>query len=149
MGYIDETLTDGEQVLFRTTRHPGVLMFPIIALALVVTSLGLGWVGLLCTVLAACWLAAELAARTSEYGVTTRRLLMRTGGMLRRRTLAVPLENVVAIEVRQSALGATLGYGTVVIRENDGRSTAFPTLHHCLAFKERAQDQLAGTKRGK
>jgi len=149
MGYIDGTLMEGEQVVFRTKRHPMVLMFPIIALALAVTLVGLGGVGLLVTLLAACWLAVGLAAHgASEFGVTDKRVLMRMGGVICRRTLDTPLKNVEGIEVTQSALGGKIGYGTVTIRGTDGSSSSFPTIQHPLEFRDRVQEQMGRITRG-
>jgi hypothetical protein len=147
MGYIDEKLMEGEQVVFRTKRHPAVLMFPIIVIALAVTFFGSGGFGLLLTVMAACWLAVGLAARgSSEFGVTDKRLLMRMGGVMCRRTVDTPLKNVEGIEVTQTGLGGKIGYGTVTIRGTDGSSSSFPTIQHPLEFKDRVQEQMGRTK---
>ncbi len=147
MSYIDEKIVEGEQVVFRTKRHPAVLLFPIIALALAVVIFGPGGLGLILMILAACWLAAGLAARSSEFGVTNKRLLMRVGGVIRRSELDIPLEKLDSVEVRQSALGAKIGYGTVVVRENNGNSSSFPTVQQCVEFKERVQEQIGRNKR--
>jgi hypothetical protein len=147
MGYIDGKLMEGEQVAFRTTRHPAVLMFPIIAIALAVTFFGLRGFGLLLTVLAACWLAVGLAAHgCSEFGVTDTRLLMRLGGVMCRRTVHTPLKEVEGIEVTQSGLGGKIGYGTVTIRGTDGISSAFPTIQHPLEFRDRVRERMGRMK---
>jgi uncharacterized membrane protein YdbT with pleckstrin-like domain len=143
MSYIDEKRIEGEQVVFRTKRHAVVLVFPIIAIALVVTLFGVRGFGLLLTLMTACWLAVGLAAHgASEFGVTDKRLLMRMGGVIRRRTVDTPLKNVEGIEVTQSALGGKLGYGTVTIRGTDGSSSSFPTIQQCLEFRDRVQEQI-------
>jgi hypothetical protein len=147
MSYIDEKVGEGEQVVFRTKRHPAVLLFPIILLALSVAIFGPAGLGLILAILAACWLAVGLAARSSEFGVTDKRLLMRVGGVICRRELDIPLENLDSFDVRQSALGAKIGYGTVVVRENNGTSSSFPTVQQCVEFKERVQEQIGRNKR--
>ena len=72
-------------------------------------------------------------------------------GYLPRRVLDTPLAQVAGVQVRQSALGQKLGYGTVVVRGTDGSSHAFSTLNYPVAFQERVQEELgrmapAGTR---
>lgn len=142
MGYIDGKLRDGEQVVFRTKLHAAVLMFPILALALAVALFGVGGIGLLVIVLAAGWLAVELANHgISEFAVTNKRVLMKRG-YLPRKLVERPLAQVEEVQVTQSALGKKLGYGTVVVRGTDGSRTAFASLNQPVAFLERVQAQL-------
>jgi len=142
MGYIDGKLGDGEQVVFRTKLHAAVLMFPILALAITVAVFGFGGIGLLVMLLAAGWLAVEMANHgVSEFGVTNKRVLMKRG-YLPRKLVERPLEQVKEVQVTQSALGKKLGYGTVIVRGTDGSRTAFASLHQPVAFLERVQAQL-------
>jgi len=142
MSYIDGQLGSGEHVVFRTKRHPAVLMFPIIGIALAITVFGPSGFGLLLTVLAACWLAVGLAAHgASEFCVTNRRVLIRTGGVLSRRTVDTSLRDVADVDVTQSGLGGKIGYGTVTVRGTDGSTGIFPTLQHPLTFRDRVQEQ--------
>jgi len=135
---------DGEHVAFRTTLHAAVLVFPMIALATIGLVFGFAGVGVLLSLVVACWLAVELANhRVSEFAVTNRRVLMKRG-YIPRRVLETPLETVEGIEVAQSALGRTLGYGTLIVRGVDGHRHAFPSLHHPMDFRERVPDQLGG-----
>jgi len=147
MGYIEEKLVDGEQVVFRTKLHAAVLVFPIIALAVTVTVFGFAGVGLLVTLVAACWLAVELANHgISEFGVTNKRFLMKRG-YLPRRFVDASWEEVEEIQVSQSTLAKKIGYGTVVVRKTDGSSASFSSLNQPLAFRDRAQDLMGRTKR--
>jgi hypothetical protein len=142
MGYIDGHLGDGEQVVFRTKRHAAVIVFPILALAISVTVFGFGGVGFLVVLLAAAWLAVELANHgVSEFGVTNQRVLMKQG-YLPRRIMERPLEQCEGMQVAQSPLGKKLGYGTIIVRGTDGSSHAFSTLNSPAAFQERVQEQL-------
>ena len=142
MSYIDENLGDGEQVVFRTKLHAAVLVFPILALAITVAVFGFGGIGLLVTLVVACWLAVELANHgISEFGVTNKRLLMKRG-YLPRKLMECPLEQVEGMQVTQSALAQKIGYGTVVVRGTDGSRTAFASLNQPVAFLERVQAQL-------
>lgn len=147
MGYIDGNLGDGEQVVFRTKLHAAVIVFPMVILALAVLyfgkyNIGFYGIGWGVSLILAVWLAVELANHgVSEFGVTNQRLRMKQG-YLPRRIMETPLEQVEGMQVTQSALGKKLGYGTVIVRRTDGSSTAFSSLNHPVAFRERVQEQL-------
>ncbi len=147
MSYIDETLGDGEQVVFRTKLHKAVLVIPLVILAGAVLyfgkyNLGFYGIGWGVSLVLAVWLTVELANHgVSEFGVTTQRLLMKQG-YLPRKVLETPLAQIEGVQVRQSTLGQTLGYGTVIVRGTDGRRHAFSTVNQPVAFQERVQAQL-------
>ncbi len=141
MGYIDEKLQEGEQVLYRTKRHPAGIMFPIFLIVIAIVFFGPSWIGLVLAVLGGLWLAGELVQRAGEFGVTQKLVLMK-GGFLRKTTLDTPLDNIAGIQVTQSYLGRKLGYGTVVVREKDGSSSTFSIVNHPWDFANRVQEQM-------
>ncbi len=146
MGYIDEKLMEGEQVVYRTKLHAAVLMLPIFFIVIAFVFFGPRGFGLFLAVLAGLWLAAELASHgTSEFGVTDKRVLLK-GGFIRRKTVDASLENVEGIQVTQSYLGRKLGYGTIVVRRNDGSSNSFSTINHALKLGERVREQIERKK---
>jgi uncharacterized membrane protein YdbT with pleckstrin-like domain len=146
MGYIDEKLMEGEQVVYRTKLHPAVLMLPIFFIVIAFVFFGPRGFGLFLAVLAGLWLAAELASHgTSEFGVTNKRILLK-GGFIRRKAVDASLENVEGIQLTQSYLGRKLGYGTIVVRGNDGSSNSFSTINHALELGERVREQIERKK---
>ncbi len=146
MSYIDEALVDGEQVVFRTKLHKAVLVIPLVILAGAVLyfgkyNIGFYGIGRYVTLILAVWLAVELANHgISEFAVTTKRLLMKQG-YLPRKLLETPLAQIEGVQVTQTALGQTLGYGTVVVRGADGSRTAFGSVHDPVAFQDQVQEQ--------
>ncbi len=146
MSYIDETLVDGEQVVFRTKLHKAVLVIPLVILAIAVLyfgkyNLGFYGIGRYVSLVLAIWVAVELANHgISEFAVTTKRVLMKQG-YLPRKVLETPLAQIEGVQVMQSVLGQTLGYGTVVVRRTDGSHTAFGSLHDPVAFQGQVQEQ--------
>ena len=146
MAYIDEKLHEGEQVLYRTNRHPVGIMFPIFFMVIVLVIFGAAGVGRLLALLAMLWFAAELWQRTAEFGVTQKRVLMK-GGFLRKTLLDTPLDEIAGIQVTQSYLGRKLGYGTVVVRGKDGGSNTFSIVNHPQDFANRVQEQIDNTKK--
>lgn len=128
-----------ERVFFDQRRHGVVLVRPLgrsLLLAVVgAVGVALGWPG---SVAGAVLLLASggyaLAAvwqwdRTKV--VLTSEKLFVVHGLLRRDAAAIRLEKVQAIELRQSALGRVLGYGTVVA--GDLEITAVPRAREVVA----------------
>ncbi len=79
--------------------------------------------------------------QTSEYGVTDKRILMKTG-WIRRRSIEIFLEKVEAIYVNQSIPGRIFGYGTIVIVGTGGSKDPFLFVPSPLKFRHRAQEQI-------
>ncbi len=138
MGYIDEKLQEGEQVVYRTKRHPAGIMFPIFVIVIAFVFFGRSVLGIVLAVLAGVWLAGELAQRAGEFGVTQKRVLMK-GGFFRKTTVDTPLEQIAGVQVTQSFLGRKLGYGTVLVRGKDGGSNTFSAVNHPWDFANRVQ----------
>jgi uncharacterized membrane protein YdbT with pleckstrin-like domain len=127
MGYMQSTLLPSERLLYRAHLH-----WIVFGRALLCTTVGL-WLllsgaapgvsalgGFLLLVLALpALVSAMLTYQTSEFGVTTKRVLMKTG-FIRRRTLELQLAQAESIAIEQSILGRLLDYGTVILTGTGG-----------------------------
>ena len=78
---------------------------------------------------------------TSEYGITDKRVLMKTG-WIARNTLEIFLDKVEAINVDQSILGRILGYGTLIIVGTGGTQDPYFHVPAPLYFRRIAQEQV-------
>lgn len=152
MGYLEQSLTSGEVVLFRTRRHWSVLAWPFtaalvcvgVAIALFVAGGGgAGAIaGVLFLVLAIVAAATGWVRRSSiEMAVTNRRVLMKTG-ILSRRTVEVLLSKVESIGVDQSVMGRVADFGSVVVRGTGGTHELFERMAHPLEFRRQVQEQI-------
>jgi uncharacterized membrane protein YdbT with pleckstrin-like domain len=137
MSYVDRHLAPGEQVVFRTRLHPIVFgsalsfaafVLGVVALIVVRNDLPPESVRLL-------WLSGAVLAfgslvppylrwRTSEFAVTDRRVLVKTG-LLSVHSLEVLLPKVEAIGVDQPLSGRLLGFGTLRISGTGGTVEEF------------------------
>ncbi len=116
------TETARERVWLESRRHGIVLARPLLRALVVAVLGGVGFLGgwpISAAGAALVALAAGLAVaavwrwdRTQV--VVTRDELAVVHGLVRRRSAAVPLARVGAVEVEQSLLGRLLGYGTIV-----------------------------------
>ncbi len=151
MGYIDENLMRGENVLYRAKLHWVVFLRPAIWLfiALVVGALlsifggraalaggALVWIAILTGI------PALIRFWTSEFAVTDKRVMVKVG-WLRRKSLEVLLNKVEGIQVDQGILGRILGYGSITVSGTGGTRDPFDSISDPLEFRKKVLEQLA------
>lgn len=148
MGYIDSSLLPGERVVARAHLHPivyaraaSVAAAGVILLALSETTGLPPEVGAV-VVAAGLLLAVSpwIEARTSEFAVTDKRVVIKTG-LIRRRTLELLLRQIEAIAVEQSVPGRLLNYGTVSLSGTGGVKETFHAIAAPLDFRRAIQGQ--------
>ncbi|MGE5201552.1 MAG: PH domain-containing protein [Acidobacteriota bacterium] len=125
MGYVDEVLQPGEQLLHRAYLH-WLLYAPAFATAVVgvvLLVLGATYGGGIALVPGAAvglaavyfWLGAWIRRSTTELAVTNRRIILKRG-WIRRRTVEMNMDKVESVDVEQSVLGRIFNCGNVVVR---------------------------------
>jgi len=146
MGYVDENLMPGESVVHRTSLHWIVFVQPtvIFLIGLAAMRPDLAWLGFTLILVAIIdGLSRLITFRTSEFAVTTKRVLVKEG-WLRRRSLETLLTKVEGIGVHQGLLGRVFGYGTIVVTGTGGTKEPFSRIRSPLDFRRRVQEQIAG-----
>ena len=146
MSYIDENLLPDEHVVYRAELH-----WIIFARAILVLVVGLvlvfvpriGQAGLVVLLLGVVMLVPPFVAyRTTELGVTNKRVIVKTG-LVRRRTLELLLRQVEAILVDQSLLGRLFGFGSITLTGTGGVREIFHRVRDPLELRRRIQGQVA------
>ncbi len=146
MSYIDENLLPDEHVVCRAELH-----WIIFARAILVLVVGLvlvfvpriGQAGLVVLLLGVVMLVPPFVAyRTTELGVTNKRVIVKTG-LVRRRTLELLLRQVEAILVDQSLLGRLFGFGSITLTGTGGVREIFHRVRGPLELRRRIQGQVA------
>ena len=82
-----------------------------------------------------------LAWWSSEFAVTDRRVLTKTG-LIRRRTRELRLAKVESIELDQGVFGRLLGYGALVVTGTGGTRASFKRLPDPLELQQCVQEQV-------
>ena len=161
MSYIDDTLLDDEKCYYRIHPHwivyglsvalfifSFVLYFNLIGVLEAATNMKIrgvsfsNWMALLLFVLALCQLlVAWLTRKTSEYGITNKRILMKKG-FIQRDTIELFLNKIEAVYIDQSILGRVFNYGTVVIVGTGGSRDPFAYVPEPLVFRKKVQEQI-------
>lgn len=156
MGYVEQNLMSGEQILTKAKLHWAVFVNPgIVAgigLLLVLLSFGadrgtragiscFAWVILM---LGALYLGGAAASYlTTEFALTNRRVIAKTG-MLRRRSLELVVSKIESIAVNQPIMGRVFDYGTVVVVGTGGTREGFPNIANPMDLRKQINAQIAG-----
>ena len=149
MGYVERHLLPNERVIYKTRLHwilfvkPGFVTLVALSvtvalgaltrmewvwyLSLLVILVGLAWGGIH---------AIELF--TSEFAVTTTRLIFKVG-IVARYTTELLLGKVESIGVQQKLAGRLLNYGDLVVTGTGGVREVFPRVHDPIAFRNHVQ----------
>jgi uncharacterized membrane protein YdbT with pleckstrin-like domain len=164
MSYLDETLTDDEEVLYRTKPH-WIIFTPALGwlfLAILILFLGPRYafsdmaiygtyslLDILATLILIIALISAFRAfityQNSEFAITNQRILMKVG-FISRASYEILLQRVESIQIFQSAIGRMLNYGTIVVSGIGGSKDLFPTIPDPLLFRRRAQEVLSNVK---
>ena len=141
MGYIEANLLPGETVVQRARLHWIVFLK---AAAVFVVGLGLLYfdpktiglivmgVGLLLA------LPPWLERFSSEFGVTSKRVIIKVG-VVQRRTLELLIRQVEAISVDQSIAGRIFNFGTITLSGTVGVRETFHNISNPLEFRRSIQ----------
>ena len=150
MGYLDDHLLDGERVVHRARLH-----WTLFAQSIALAALGLAgaavlyaypvewwWAALLLVGVAAILAVGPAIRRgTSEFAVTNKRVVMKTG-LVQRDSHETLLGKVEAIGVDQGFLGRILDFGTITITGTGGTQERFAGIARPLEFRRQVQAQI-------
>jgi hypothetical protein len=155
VSYIDKHLLPNESVTYRTTLHWNVYVWPVIVTLAVCTPLVVlalrGEHKALASapaLLAAALLAAAFVRRSSsEYAVTSKRVIVKVG-VTETRSVELLLGKVEGITVTQGLMGKLFGYGEIVITGSGGTKESFSGIQNPFDFRRAVQAATDGGSAG-
>jgi len=115
VGYVEQNLIAGERVTYRAHLHWMVF----VSLKALFTL----------------FLSPVIERATSEFAVTSRRVIIKVG-LISRRTVELKLEKIESIGVDQSIPGRIFGYGTIVVNGTGGTHESFRGIASPLEFRK-------------
>ena len=140
MGYIEANLLPGETVVQRARLHWIVflkaIVVAVVGLAVLVIQPLVGGVIVGIGLLMA--LPPWLERTTSEFGVTSKRVIIKVG-LIQRRTLELLIRQVEAISVNQSLTGRIFNFGTITLTGTGGVRETFHNIANPLEFRRSIQ----------
>jgi len=149
VGYVERHLLPDERVLYKTRLH-WVLYLKAMLLTLVGIVLAIilaqvadppwAWyVGVGVAVIGILWwLVRWVELRTSEFAVTSMRLIFKVG-LVARYTTELLLAKVESISVTQGLLGRMLNYGDLIVTGTGGAREVFARVHDPVSFRNEVQ----------
>ena len=161
MGYVESSLLKDERIKYMSKPHwivfgqaiaMTVLAFFVWAYApsifsssIMIFSVNLVAVAVLALFVIAIYsfIKATIIYKTSEYGVTNKRVIMKMG-WIQRSSFETFLDKVEAINIDQSVTGRMLGFGTVIIIGTGGTRDYFIYVPQPLLFRKAVQQQISG-----
>jgi uncharacterized membrane protein YdbT with pleckstrin-like domain len=153
MSYLERNLAPNETLAYLGRLHWGTFISPIFAMlvaaaALVVFALEVHnaavYVPVAGLLAALIWgFARYLAYITTEFGVTSQRVVMKKG-LIGIATREIMLSRIEAIQVLQSIGGRIFGYGDVIVTGTGGTNEVFAMISRPADFRAQVQSQLAG-----
>jgi uncharacterized membrane protein YdbT with pleckstrin-like domain len=155
MSYIEKNLMDDEEMVHITRLHPIVLLFPAAATSLlagsfaIVDSIPYAQLVVAIFLFAAVWRLTDrlVLFLSSEFGVTSKRVLGKTG-FIRRTSLDIVIGKVEAIRLSQSILGRILNFGDIEVTGTGGTEEVLRFIPDPLVFRKVVQEQLAALEEG-
>jgi uncharacterized membrane protein YdbT with pleckstrin-like domain len=87
------------------------------------------------------FLSALVNVTSSEFGVSTMRVLMKTG-FVARHSLETLLSKVESISIHQGLLGRLLGYGCIIISGTGGSKEVFFGIRDPMELRRQVQEQI-------
>ena len=159
MSYTNKTLMPDEQVLFHSKQH--LIIFTSAAIWLIISLLIFTlcrgwsffntilfghavyfWIGLIALFITAMHgLSAYLKYLATEYAVTSKRILMKTG-LIHHKTLEIFLTKIESVHASQNIIGRLLDFGTVTISSSGGNKETFPSVPKPMEFRKIIHEQI-------
>ena len=140
MGYIESNLLPGETVVQRARLHWIVFLkaiaVAVVGLAVLVIQPLVG--GIIVGIGLLMALPPWLERTTSEFGVTSKRVIIKVG-LVQRRTLELLIRQVEAISVDQSLAGRIFNFGTITLTGTGGVRETFHNIANPLEFRRSIQ----------
>ncbi len=149
MGYVERHLLPNERVLYKTRLHWILFLKPVlVAVAGLVLSVvlwrvleppWLWYIGLAVVLAGLAWgFVHFVELMTSEFAVTTTRLIFKVG-LIARYTTELLLSKVESIGVNQGLLGRIFNYGDLTVTGTGGAREVFHRVRDPIGFRNHVQ----------
>lgn len=134
--YVDGNLLAGEKVVYRAHLSLWSLA-PLILLGILLLVLVVGLIFLV---------VAWIRYRTTEFAVTDRRIIAKSG-LISRRTAEMFLDKVESMNVDQTVAGRLFDYGTVTVRGTGATLEPFQSISAPLELRKRFMEAADAYRR--
>jgi len=146
MGYIKSTLMSDENITYQTKLHWIILLWPIFWLIALIIMFMDQETFILASILVVVFLYSAckniIIFITSEFAVTNKRVIMKTG-FIKRNSLEILLSKVESLGVDQGILGRILGFGTISVVGSGGSKNLFKKICDPLELRKKVHEEIS------
>lgn len=156
MGYIEQNLISGEQVIYKTRLHKMVflpaLFLSVLGIIMCIMGFSVGCqsrleiLAITGIIIALVSLPFSIGSLTnyfsSEFAITNKRILIKIG-FLEKKSLELLLTKIESIVVDQGIGGRIFNYGTIVITGTGGTREPFRMIIEPFKFRQIVQEQIS------
>jgi uncharacterized membrane protein YdbT with pleckstrin-like domain len=129
MGYIQDSLSDGEEVRALFKLHWFAKIWMILWIILAIPTIGI-------TLLFALW--EWLKLRSIELGVTNKRVI-RKQGIISRKTEEMKVSSIETVEIIQGVMGRIFGYGDIKVTGRGTSDVLFKKINDPMDVKRKIE----------
>ncbi|MFC1541590.1 PH domain-containing protein [Candidatus Latescibacterota bacterium] len=145
MGYVKANLMGDEEITYQTKLHWIIFLWPLFWLVSVIIMCMdkefIGFASILFFVFLYSVIRNIVLYVTSEFAVTNKRVIMKTG-FIRRSSLEILISKVESIGVDQGILGRILGFGTINVIGSGGSKNPFKKICEPLKLRNQVNEQI-------
>jgi uncharacterized membrane protein YdbT with pleckstrin-like domain len=154
VGYVERHLLSGERVLYKTRLHwvlfvkPALVVLAGVILVVLLRQVQDPWwlwiFGAAVALVGLVWAFVHyVEVMTSEFAVTTSRLIFKVG-LISRYTTELLLAKVESIGVQQGLIGRVLSYGDLTVTGTGGAREVFRRVRDPIGFRNHVQQASLG-----
>jgi uncharacterized membrane protein YdbT with pleckstrin-like domain len=129
MGYIQDSLSDGEEVRALFKLHWFAKSWMILCIILAIPTIGI-------TLILALW--EWLKLRNIELGVTNKRVI-RKQGIISRKTEEMKVSSIETVEIIQGVMGRIFGYGEIKVTGRGTSDVLFKKINDPMDVKRKIE----------
>ena len=152
MGYIEKSLMEGEQIIYRPQLHPAIYWNPtllaILGIMLMVypTEGTLFYIQLgVCILLIILSIIGCIRAHGGRSYVLTNRRLIAKKGIVERNSLELMLRKCEGVQIKQSIIGRIFNFGTVLVTTGDA-TNSFEYIKDPVVFSTQINQMIDSMK---
>lgn len=149
MGYLQDNLTPGENIVYQANIHWFIFVRPALLLLsgyLFYSALETGfihWIGIILLVLGFYSLLERLSLKIGSLcAVTSKRVILKSG-IIKRYALELVLSKCEGIRINQGIWGRIAGFGTIIITTG-GATNSYRFVADPMKFRNIINEQIAG-----
>lgn len=146
MGYLENNLSAGEDVVYKAKLHWFLFAQPVILLLLGWWLYGtetkvIHYGGIFLLFIGVVSLVQRIMVKIgSVYAVTNKRVILKTG-VVSRKALDMVLAKCEGLHIKQSVWGRIFGFGTITVTTG-GATSSYPFIANPLRFKKEINQQI-------